>query len=120
MKAPNVAPARKVGIFASPPKPPLEDPEEEDEKCRRPRPPRVVEIVFPKLLLLKEDLPRVVEFLKMFLLFGPPPPPPRKKKKKDDKEEDDIFATTTTTRRRERIGRRCEGFTETRFCLLLL
>jgi hypothetical protein len=122
MKAPNVAPARKVGIFASPPKPPLEDPEEEDEKCRRPRPTRVVEFVFPKLLLLlKEDLPPVVEFLKMFLLFGPPPPPPRKKKKKDDKEEDDIFATTTTTtRRRERIGRRCEGFTETRFCLLLL
>ena len=105
MKAPNVAPARKVGTFASPPKLPLEDPEEEDEKCRRPRPTRVVEIVFPKLLLLlKEDLPPVVEFLKMFLLFGPPPPPPRKKKKKDDKEEDDIFATTTTTRRRETIG----------------
>jgi hypothetical protein len=31
MNAPSVAPARKVGIFASPPKPPLEDPEEEDE-----------------------------------------------------------------------------------------
>ena len=104
MNAPSVAPARKVGIFASPPKPPLEDPEE-DEKCRHPRPLRVVEIVFPKLLLLKEDLPPVVEFLKMFLLFGPPPPP-RKKKKKDDKEEDDDIATTTTTRRRETIGRR--------------